>query len=474
MSAVGPGTATLARGSQENRTDRERFFRYIGLFLGYGAASIVLPSFLHFVLFVGLAVYASQGAKQTIEAFTLLMLSIIGHGALVPANAGVFRWIVLMSGFSRLLFDMTRSGNPSNPVMLGFALCTALFLPINAIASALPMLSVLKVVAFGIGGITIFGCFERTAHLRSHWQIWFMALAVVLIVGSILVLPTGIGYTRTVRGYQGVLRHPQMLGPVAAVFGAWFSGLLATGRGDAKYLLPLAMGSWALVLLSAARTGALAGVGGFLVALLVGGVFRGQKLISPAYLISPAAVVASIFTLAALIGFSSQTASFLQSFVVKDQDSQTAAELFEDARGDRTSLSMENFASSPFVGVGFGTPSNLQPYSEKRAEQVAGITVSASAEKGFMPTAVLEETGLLGALLISALLLALLLPIHRLAPFEAIWMAWAILFVNAGAAILFSFGGLGFFVWMMLGFCYNQSGADYLRQVRARLIRGRA
>ena len=476
MTTAQAGTLQTTVGARKDaaRTDEGRFLRYIGLLVGYSAASVLLPSFLHFVLFVGLAIYAARGSKETIEAFTLLMVSIIGHGALVPSNAGLFRWVVLMSGFGRLVFDMSRDGNHTSPVVLMFAMTTALLLPINAISSVIPMLSVLKVLAFGIGGITIFGCFERTAHLRGHWQVWFLAMATVLVVGSLIVLPTGMGYTRTVRGYQGILRHPQMLGPVAGVFGAWFTGLLATGRGNPRLLLPLSVSAWALVLLSAARTGALAGGGGFLIALLIGGGFRGQRLISPTYLVSPTAVLAGLLGMAALIAYSEQTTSFLESFVRKNQDSQTAEELFLDARGDRASLSMENFADSPFVGVGFGTPSDYQDYTVKSNHQVGGITIKASSEKGFMPTAVLEETGLIGAVLVLGILLALLGPIHRLAPFEAIWMAWAILLVNAGAAVLFSFGGLGFFVWMMLGYCYNQSGADFLRGARARAIRARS
>ena len=443
--------------------DRALLYRTLGLVIGYQAVAVILPSALHVLIYLLLSIYALRGSKETIQAFTLLMLTIIGHDGLVPSNAGLFRWPVLFCGFFRLLWDATQTSGLKSPVVLGFATTAALLLPINFVASALPMISVLKVVAFSVGGLTIFGCFERTAHLRAYWQVWFLAIAAFIVVGSLLLLPTGLGYTRTANGYQGVLRHPQMLGPVAAVCAAWFSGLLASGRGNPRYLFPLSLAAWVLVLLSAARTGLLAGIAGFGIALVFGSLLRKQRLISPTYLVSPVSVTVLLFAAALLLANAERAGAFAVDFVRKGQEAESAEELFAQARGDRASLSMENFASRPFVGVGFGTPSNLGSFIDQKAESVGGIVVSASSEKGFMPTAVLEETGLIGAVLTLFLLGAVFLPVHRLAPFEIIWMAWAALLMNVGAAVLFSFGGLGFFLWMMLGFCYNQSGVSARR-----------
>ena len=454
-------------------SDKQKLIRYMAGFVGYVLLAAIVPSFLHFLFFIVLAIHAARGSKQTIEAFTFLMFTIIGHSELMPTNAGLFRWVVLFSALLRLLWDASQDKGLQSPVAYMFAGITLLLLPINLIGSAMPGLSALKVIAFGVGGFTIFGCFERTSHLRSHWQVWFLALAIVIVVGSVLVMPTGLGYERTLRGYQGLLRHPQMLGPVAAVLAAWFSGLLATGRGNPRLLMPMAVVGWGLVVLSAARTGALAGAAGFMLAVLFGAMLRGQRLISVASLVSPSTVLVVLFTIAGLVGFSKQTNAFVGDFVSKGQSAESADELFEQARGSRTAMSMENFASSPFIGVGFGTPSNIDQSLDDRSNKVdraGGVVISASSEKGFMPTAVLEETGLLGAVLVLALLFAVFAPIHRLAPFEAIWMAWAALLMNVGAAVLFSLGGVGFFLWMMLGLCYNQSGSDLLRQKRSEAL----
>jgi hypothetical protein len=235
-------------------------------------------------------------------------------------------------------------------------------------------------------------------------------------------------------------------------------------------LLPLAIASFVLILLSAARTGLLAIAIGFLLASIFGALLRGQRLISPTYLISPGAVLTLLLGTAYLVGFSNQASSFFLDFVNKGQQAESATELFEQARGNRIALSLENFSSSPFIGVGFGTPSDIDRSLDDRdtIDRVGGVVVSASAEKGFMPTAVLEETGLLGAALVLIILSVVFLPIHAHGSFETIWMAWAALLMNVGAAVLFSLGGLGFFLWMVLGFCYNQSGFDLRRQQRQR------
>jgi hypothetical protein len=86
-----------------------------------------------------------------------------------------------------------------------------------------------------------------------------------------------------------------------------------------------------------------------------------------------------------------------------------------------------------------------------------GVPVSASSEKGFMPTAMLEEVGLFGTLLVVLIMLAISIPVLRLGRFPVVWTYFAALLINVGAAVFFSLGGVGFFMWLMIGFCYGQA-----------------
>jgi hypothetical protein len=88
-----------------------------------------------------------------------------------------------------------------------------------------------------------------------------------------------------------------------------------------------------------------------------------------------------------------------------------------------------------------------------------GLPVGASVEKGFMPSAVLEETGITGAVLVIGLLLALFRPIVRNGSISLFWMALVCLFVNFGEMVFFSVGGLGMLFWVLMAFAYTYAEA---------------
>jgi hypothetical protein len=75
-------------------------------------------------------------------------------------------------------------------------------------------------------------------------------------------------------------------------------------------------------------------------------------------------------------------------------------------------------------------------------------------EKGFMPTAVLEETGLIGAALTILLLIFLFVPVLQHPDPTLFWVAAASLLVNFGEMVFFSVGGMGFFFWFVMAFCH--------------------
>lgn len=94
---------------------------------------------------------------------------------------------------------------------------------------------------------------------------------------------------------------------------------------------------------------------------------------------------------------------------------------------------------------------------EERVVRVFGIPLSAPAEKGFAFTAVLEETGIFGALLFYSLLLGMIrVAFKDPAPETAALMLGAV-FVNFGEAVIFSPGGLGLYVWIVIGLALAQS-----------------
>jgi hypothetical protein len=170
-------------------------------------------------------------------------------------------------------------------------------------------------------------------------------------------------------------------------------------------------------------------------------------------------LVAFVVLGAALIVGFGRIGQAAADFVLKDEQLAAPGELFTLSRGDKVDRSLENFRDAPVLGVGFGTPSDVTLLSARR-EMVYGIVVSASSEKGFLPTAVLEEIGLFGAAFVTLILIAMALPVHRRGSFGVIWVFWAALIKNVGDSVFLSLGGFGLLMWLFAAFAYNQSVAE--------------
>jgi hypothetical protein len=118
------------------------------------------------------------------------------------------------------------------------------------------------------------------------------------------------------------------------------------------------------------------------------------------------------------------------------------------------SQSMRNFRDHPLTGIGFGAPSDPVRFARQLERGPYGIPLSASVEKGFMPTAVLEETGIVGAILILLLLLFMFAPTVLHPDPTLFWVMATSLFLNFGEMVFFSVGGMGFFLWFVMAFCH--------------------
>jgi hypothetical protein len=71
-------------------------------------------------------------------------------------------------------------------------------------------------------------------------------------------------------------------------------------------------------------------------------------------------------------------------------------------------------------------------------------------ESGFVVSGILEQTGLLGLAAFLAVLVVALRPVARGRSLVAIALAATAVGTNLGEATLFSFGGVGLFIWLVL------------------------
>ena len=229
---------------------------------------------------------------------------------------------------------------------------------------------------------------------------------------------------------------------------AFFLGRYLFERSRGNLWLVFGVLGLVLVFMSECRTGGFAMVlGGILVGVY--GFIRRDHNFSRSRVAEHAPTFALIGILS-LFFAPGQFQLMLEEFATKGEgEFGGLTEAFAESRESLIDRSMDNFRQYPIAGIGFGVPSDTSQelFEVKR---VGGIPISASVEKGSLPAAMLEETGIIGAVLCLVLLAAVLYSMGSGGDYTLAWIALTAILLNVGEAMLFSMGGLGLFVWMMI------------------------
>jgi len=116
----------------------------------------------------------------------------------------------------------------------------------------------------------------------------------------------------------------------------------------------------------------------------------------------------------------------------------------------------QNIVEQPWTGIGFGT--STDPAFVYRA----GL-LSAPTEKGIMPLALLEETGIIGTAFFTLLIVAILAYSVESNNVPGLMGFAGIIGVNLAEANFFSFGGQGGFFWIWVMACFILNDATRTR-----------
>jgi len=415
----------------------------------------------------GLAIHALRGSRYTVEALAILaFLLIYGKG-----DTSLGRWIVLFASAVRVLWNGVFGQMGMPKVLVSVIVFAVPAFVSSAFYSAFPAVSLLKLVSFLLGVVTVLTAFYQIRHLESYWLSWLYTLALFILSASIAALGSGMGYEKST-GFQGILVHPQTFGPILAPVASLFTGLYLFQSKRSPFVISGMVLSWIGMFMSLSRTSVLAVLLGFAIVSMVAIFIKSSKW-GPTVtdgIFRPEVIIAGLLMLALLIPQLESVEQGINEFIFKYDEASSLAGSFAESRGGRTTASMDNFYESPILGIGFGAPSNPKGFEPEYGP--TGIPISATVEKGFMPTAVLEETGIVGAILLSIFLIMLIGPVVRNGTPTLLWMMLSGLFVNLGEMIFFSFGGMGFFFWIVYGFCYatatvwGERGAHPVRQRR--------
>ena len=322
----------------------------------------------------------------------------------------------------------------------------------SAVTSPVLSISIMKITEFVLASTAVLVSFN---HLKAgelaKLQVWCLTVGITVIALSALtLLKPGLGIGGN-GGLQGVLNQPQALGIFIAPFAAWsLAGALLMRRKASRLEIFVALGTLVLIVLTKARTAAVATLFGVIVVIV--GRMLSRRAASQAKLGRPILLIGTAAIAIAGVGIASgHLSEFVTDFAFKgtQKENRDLGAAFYDSRGGGVISEWRNFLQQPVLGNGFGVyPDGKFPSG---VTEFAGIPISAPIEKGFLPTAILEEGGLLGA----ATLAILILQLSRRA-WRNVDLRWRAMFVaclgmNFGECVLLSPGGIGMFDWLLLG-----------------------
>lgn len=387
----------------------------------------------------------------------------------VPAAVDTLRWFVLLCAALRVFLDFfiheLRFGLIRRWLLWLIVFCVVAA-SLSALASPYPTVSFLKLLAFLVGFATVLQGLRFSKNY--DWLNWiFTVWCIVLLIGFPLLF-NNLGYVRNGLGFQGILNHPQMYGFFFAVPAVYISVkflLREVARDPITILFLIAV--WTTVIASQARTGIFAGTLAILCSLIwffIRGVRDNRQVIRLRF--KPASLILGGLALTSVLFYWSTISQGAIEFIAKSSLSGVSeigtAGGIDSLLRERSNLivaSWNNFTDHPLTGIGFGVPS--EPYfASATSTQVSGLPVSVPVEKVFLPTAILEETGVIGSACFFTFLMVLCAPILRYGWFSTVVLFLTAVFVNFGEMVILSAGG-GVYIWLCIGLATILAPRDY-------------
>jgi hypothetical protein len=401
-----------------------------------------------------LTLYALFGPTRMVHALALSVLLKYLNPTLASYNSltGFMFWVMLLVIGVRHLPTMRAN---HLKILLPIFMFSILAVVLSYLSSKAVAVSVMKAATFAwVIPSVIVGFMSIAAHEFKALKTWCIAYSsVVVILSTLTLVKPAIAYATVPGSLQGILNQPQALGIFVAPLAAWSIAGLISMRGKSRpHEIGMAIIVTAVMLLSLARTAALAACIGIVVAASIPLLARARNTAQ-----SSVARIATVLILGALtigaVGISTGTLfESVNDFILK-RNNQDLEKAFYDSRGVGIVSQWENFIARPILGNGFGVFAN----GEFPAGIVKwkGIPISAPVEKGFLPSAILEETGAIGALLFLVMIAIAAHETHKNSDLRWIAAFWAAIMVNLGEAVILAPGGLGLYVWLILGMCIS-------------------
>ncbi len=398
------------------------------------------------------------------SAFMALIIGLVGlvtNMAIVPKSLvwTPCRLILLFVCALRFLVDLAALRRSVFEDAAYLALC--LFAVVAAICSILSgyylHIALLKLACFFAGMTAVFAGVKVLRARRSEFSSWFISVAAVFVINGFLAVAMGAGYGRGMAGdfqtyFQGPFYHANCCGPFCALilvllFSTWLFGTYR-GRSVCLWLIiPLLYFIW----LSSSRTGLLSAVLGMSFVFLASFLADRRRVVTlqrnarrTSLIIAACAI--GIFAFMVDLASQGEISRSLLMFINKYDQKNESIEIGTVMRTRQGLIdrSLAEFWRRPLTGLGFEV--SLDPYFVENA-----TLFSAPIEKGFLPTALLEEVGILGTTAFMLFIGMLIASLARQQNAPGLAMLLTYLVTNLGEVTIFSFGGPGGLGWSLVG-----------------------
>jgi hypothetical protein len=412
--------------------------------------------------FAILVLMVLQSPSSAFKAVAICYVGLMINQALVPKTLvwTPGRLVLPLLAFFRFSYDL--AGMRVSLFARKSYVALVVYVVVMAICSILSgwytSIALLKLFNFWAVVSSIFAGLVVLRTKRIDLSEWFVSLILAAALFGFASIGFGLqnnyyGEEGGGRLFNGAFLHPNCHSMYASLFIVFLSSIVMIGNYRNVWLaLPLIAVWVVFMLMSEARTSVVATSVGLLSLFVFARPSRNRLGWRIRVNLSRPTMWACVFvaigaTIAADAALNGTVRRSVINFFNKGGESNSAGLDTNQMMASRTGMierSWNNFQESPIYGIGFQVA--------KTEAFVRGATwLTAPAEKGFLPTAVLEEGGVLGASAFVLFLLAYVGELWRERSAPALAMFATFLACNMTEVSIFSPGGSGAFGWIMVG-----------------------
>ena len=415
--------------------------------------------------FLILLVLAATGTAGSLKALALVGLGVQLNQYFVPKTMIWGPGRIGLTAFCclRIFIDAAGTGAMRIPATVTTLTVFSGTLAVCCILSGYyTHIALLKLLNFWTGAAAILLGTEYLRRRKYDLSQWFVALIYVIVVIGIAAIALGQGRNylvyRGVRGsemasslFNGAFLHPNTHSSIAAPAVTFLLAATIYGRYRNRWLTGFAAAVLAyFVVTSRSRSALVSVIIGLMILVLYARPVRqfGHRLLRPN--IRRGTLMAAAAVLFVLIGTYDQIrggriAADIIAFVNKSGNTESvdSADIIKSREG-KIRESWEMFLTSPIYGIGFQVQKSL--YFEQNA-----TLFTAPAEKGFLPTAVLEEGGIVGATTFVIFLFTFARSLIRSKNIPGMAVAASVFFSTIPEVAIFAMGGAATYMWSIMG-----------------------